>query len=276
MSKVGAQKAREAKKPKQTPPAGQTPAAPEQPKFIACFRCMLPHPSGTTICDSCKRRGRWFPMDNTEGMTLEGLRRWAASVEEASGRRVMAARRWAASLYLYALRLADPNDALPDEEINMFYIRLHGVFAELMPHLAGGFFANLTEAEALTLTDPNAPQYRAAHVSATEAAKAIHSSLTRDEHIYAEWRRHADCHVFQNAFTVQLQGKIGRTRTLKVRSPIKALSEGGEIEIEELNAATSRVLAAHGNDDNAVARALATKLKPAVEQLATAWERLPG
>jgi hypothetical protein len=273
MSNVGARKAREAKKQKQKGGNAPPPAPPAAPQFVFCPRCKLPHEAGTKRCEKC-RGAVFFPMDNTQGMTLASLRRMAASIERTSGRTAMNVKRWVNALHLYTLNLRDPNEEIPDEEVNMFWIKLHGVVAEIPEQLADSIFA-MTQEEARKWPDPKVPQYAAAHASATDAVESILTSITRDQHIYAEWRRHAECHLKQSAFTVQAVGKIGEIRKLKGQSMIKGLTAEGPIQVEELNEAITRALAAHGGDELPLARAIANQIGEAVEQLAFAWDRFP-
>ena len=53
------------------------------------------------------------------------------------------------------------------------------------------------------------------------------------------------------------------------------LSQNATVSVEELNAAIGHALAAHGGDELSLARAIASQIKAAVEQLASAWDRFP-
>lgn len=244
-------------------------------QFVLCQRCMTPHEGVPAECEQCGLRGRWVPTQHTQGMTLADLRRFAKCNASTANRTAVIAARWVASFFVYTAELDDPRAEISDEVLGLFWVRLHGVVAELPEHLAAGYFAGMSEEQARAHHDPNAPRHAAAHAQATSSTRSIGELLNRDQHIYAEWRRHTECHLQQSAFRVQVQGKIGGSRSLKAGSSVKGLPTEGQIGVEDLNAAIRRVLAAHGGDDLAVGRALATKIRKAAGELYAAWGDLP-
>jgi hypothetical protein len=87
----------------------------------------------------------------------------------------------------------------------VLYLRLHGLFADF-PKLFGGTLAKQSKAQQAVAT----------------AIEELRNVLTEDEQLWAEYRRHADGHLWQNAYS----GRVGRKGTSLQRTTSRAITLG--------------------------------------------------
>jgi hypothetical protein len=273
VSKHGAK----AQKRAQAASSGGATSPPSGPIFYLCKRCLLPvEAPRPQACPRCGLTGGyWLQLGHTEGLTLEELRQFGQSAESKANLKYVLKARWIASLHLYVETLSDASSAVSLEELGFFWIRLHGALTELREDLAGGAFAGVSDENAKRHSDPNVLGYVRAHRSAMEAVELMLKALSRDLHIYADWRRQTECHLQQSAYTVQVQGAPDSKRRLKVSSVVKALGDQELVTVEERDEAKKRVLSAHQGEDEAVARAVAKLILEPVRQLAAAADDFP-
>lgn len=196
----------------------------------------------------------------------------AASIEYTAPRTSAFTERWVISFFMYTARIEDEQHEASDEHRALFWIRLHGVISELPKYLEDSAIISEEDAAGTALA-----RYAAAVRAASEAVDAIQKAVTRDQHIYAEWRRHTECHLRQAAFQVQANGRVDGVRSIKTDATLKSMAAQGQGKesVEELNAALARVLAAHDYDDLAIARLIAKQIRTPAESLHEAWKGFP-
>lgn len=141
------------------PPGGVSPAPATH--YVLCGACAWPHDGTPEACEKCGVVGVWRAAQNTDGLTLDRLRRFALSARDTANRTAVIAHRWVASFFLYTATLDDPEAEVSDEVLGLFWVRLHGVIAELPERLANGYFAGTTEEQARAHPDPNVVRYAA-------------------------------------------------------------------------------------------------------------------
>ena len=210
-------------------------------------------------------------------MSLAEVRAFGRSLSENADRMAAIKTHWLAGLLLYCQRVAQDERACSDEDVVMFWLRLWGLLAEYPAELA----ANRKTLEHVTGSDlevldaglsDRAPR---AYHRAMQAMAAIDTALNDDQRIYAEVRRHTECHMRQSALLVQMNGKFESVQTLKERSKVKTLANR-ELPVTDLHSAIRRVLESHNGEDRAIARDIASRIGRHVAELHAARLHLNG
>jgi hypothetical protein len=153
----------------------------------------------------------------------------------------------------------------PGPFLGMFWIRLHGVLCDLRSEWLK-LFQSVGVNPATHV--PNNASLLEIALSSFRAMEAIRQALSEDELIYADYRRHTECHPTQSSYDVRWSQRAGG---ILERHGVPAL--GREYTVTELDAAIRRVLAAHPTEA-AIAVAFARRIQPLVPPLVEVTRRL--
>jgi hypothetical protein len=146
----------------------------------------------------------------------------------------------------------------------LFWVRLHGVLVDLRSEMLGLFqFLGVDPPSHV----PNAGSLLELAIENSRRIEGVRQSLTEDELIYADYRRHTESHPTQSAYNVRWSKKGGMVVD---RHRVHSLDR--EFSVAELDEAVRRVLAAHANEP-AIAVALARKLEQPLRLLAAVMRR---
>ena len=155
--------------------------------------------------------------------------------------------RWVQSLADSIERLATGNDRGQYVEA-VFWIRLHGLLTEILPKYLYARELGLKWGIA-------------------DSIATIKSALSREELVYAQYRRDGQAHVFEEAYELSVKKKSG---TLKTSRRFGTIDE--TLSHSESDALITTVIRAH-NSELDIAVSVATKIRAAVRSLVLLFER---
>jgi hypothetical protein len=229
------------------------------PDYFCCAWCLIPSASSVTPCTNCGSAA--MPIVVHSKLALPEFTRLNADLDRHGEHRAKLIDRWIHTFFLSAQALIDRERQPSVADVALFWIKLHGVVAELPQTTKNlhGMFESMPPAELAEFStrSPHAAKCIALSMVVQRCVVALRDLLTPDEHIYAEWRRHQEVHLHQTAYMLQLRDK---GQALKDAFEVKAL--GRPIAVDEQWAAIARIAAQHGGADTAVAIAFARKLGP--------------
>lgn len=168
-------------------------------------------------------------------------------------------RSWIAELLFAATEIEKLETQTPWHIIDMFWIRLHGVFKELMGNHRIGYEAVASG----QVTRPSLAQYAA---DIYEKAHAVLSNLEEEEVLIADYYRQRSAHLRQDSYTIRLS-KSG------VRAQRGVTYIDRTFSVAETDRIRAVMLALFGSEE-AIALHLARKSRPAIERLSVAMEAL--
>lgn len=174
---------------------------------------------------------------------------------------------WVENLEQVVQTLLREGDAAPWPFMGMFWVRLYGVLADLRSEQVA--FFRFLGVDPLTHV-ANAGSLLELGVETARRIEGVRQSLTEDELIYVDYRRHTESHPTQSAYNVRWSKKAGAVAD---RHRVHALDR--EFSVAELDLAVRRVLAAHANEP-AIAVALARKVEQPLRALVAVMRRGVG
>lgn len=163
--------------------------------------------------------------------------------------------RWILDLNRYATAMLDGAAKASQESIAMFWLRLGGLLIDVRSQPRRLLRAAGVDPDSPEPTTNTGIRYLLRFHGLIEV---VRTEMSRDELIYAEYRRHVEAHLVQDGYSAQLarNGKYIRTR------PVHAL-DGAVLPLIEINAAVARVEA-----DGDPAIRVAQRLVPGLAALA--------
>lgn len=127
----------------------------------------------------------------------------------------------------------------------VLYLRLHGMFVDF-PKLFGGTLAKQSKAQQ----------------AVARAIEDLRNVLTEDEQLWAEYRRHADGHLWQNAYERKGWKKGGKPS----KDYFESNYTGKKYSFADVNARTGSVVRRYGSEE-AIAQDFARRLAPMTARL---------
>jgi hypothetical protein len=167
---------------------------------------------------------------------------------------------WVGNLAYVVETLARDGEGVAGPFLSVFWIRLHGVIADMLPE-AAKFFRFLNVDPSSQVARPRSPLEFA--LTKFRRMDALRHVFSEDELTYADYRRNTECHPTQDSYDVRWHPK---QQTIMERRGIPAI--GREFTVAELDAAIGRVLRAHANEIAiavAFARRIAVHMPPLLE-----------
>jgi hypothetical protein len=161
---------------------------------------------------------------------------------------------WVENLAEAVRTLDQDGEAAPWPFMSVFWIRLHGIIAELRAGWIADF-RGMGIDPATYAPNPGSPLTLG--LETFRRIEAIRQQFTDDELIYADYRRQTEGHPTQSQYSVRWSH--GNGGQVLDRRGIPALG-GREFTVAEMDAAVRRVLAAHPSEP-AIAVAFARKIR---------------
>jgi hypothetical protein len=238
-----------------------------------CRDCALVHAEEASLCSRCGSDGPLVLLNNPRGLGFDDAIQLFDDMARQAESDVELVDQWIVSLDRQVKLLAKESGRATASDLTVFWIRLHGALVELplrfakAAELLSGAPVELFEKHRSTPEGASSLFLLGYQWGVHLESQRLGSSLTEDEHAYAEWRRNVEAHLTQGAYRLQMT-KVG---ALKDEVKIKALETA--LSAMEFWSAVRRVTDTYGESDLQVASGLAAKLSVPVARLAEAQRR---
>ncbi len=141
-----------------------------------------------------------------------------------------------------------------ENTVPLYWLRLFGAITELLDvYTPTDLSKDVLARDPSTLSREGHEHARVLGIQTWLHAQllAVRASLTEDELIYTDWRRHVEGHVDQKEFALQIAGKGPRQHLKRQRSP--RTLDNQLMDRIAINKALQRVHERFGDNDDAVA-----------------------
>jgi hypothetical protein len=165
---------------------------------------------------------------------------------------------WVANLAQVVDKIAQSGEAADWPYLSLFWMRLHGLIAEMRSDWLDSLRAMGIDPSTYT---PSRGSLLAGRIELLRAIDAVVAALSEDERIYADYRRQTEGHPTQDSYAVRWnkqKAKINDRRTIP--------TIGRQFAVAELDAAVRRVFAQYRHasgrsKEDAIAVAFARKVQ---------------
>lgn len=188
---------------------------------------------------------------------LEVLNSFAAS----NPRYAEVQRQWARDLLATIDRLIEGKSTDPEALRVVLFLRLRGLVVDFRNQYSVG--------AALLGNTQSVPGSSLAWLANTlNAIDQLKNTLSEDEQLYAEYRRHVDAHIRQGAYNLQWNKKKST-----VRREFDSAFTGKTYEVIDLNERIARTISSYGGDELKLAIDFAQRMHGPAAMLLVAIER---
>jgi hypothetical protein len=148
-----------------------------------------------------------------------------------------------------------------------FWIRLFGAITELRD----AFTKTAQITDELTARGDTVAPVLASEKRIHTACEALRDALTEQELMFVALARHTSAHVTQKGFAYGFVPASGKQRaSVRTTTKIPIVGEG-QRSVDDVMASCAELVAAHGGDEDALTRAIASKMAKPVAALAFAF-----